>query len=95
TGTHVHLLTVQKVLSCLATSITHQGLGAGTAILRYGVDIADKENLPGWLEASLKGYNLYKKLGFQDFDSFTFDLSKYGGEGGWPIMGMLRPARQN
>ncbi|KAL2369360.1 hypothetical protein RJ035_001358 [Blastomyces gilchristii] len=40
----------QKVLSCFATEIAHQGLGAGSAMLQYGVDIADKENLPGWLE---------------------------------------------
>ncbi|OJD17032.1 hypothetical protein AJ78_02827 [Emergomyces pasteurianus Ep9510] len=82
-------------LSSLATSIAHQGLGAGSAMLKYGVEIADKENLPGWLESSLKGYTLYKKFGFQAFESFTFDLSKYGGEGERPIVGMLRPARQN
>ncbi|EER40217.1 predicted protein [Histoplasma capsulatum H143] len=53
------------VLGCLATKIAHQGLGAGSAMLQYGVDIADKENIPGWLEASLEGHNLYKKFGFQ------------------------------
>ncbi|KKZ63274.1 hypothetical protein EMCG_00257 [[Emmonsia] crescens] len=82
-------------LSSVATDIAHQGLGAGSALLKYGVDIADKENVPGWLEASVKGYNLYKKFGFQEVDSFTLDLSEYGGEGERSIIGMLRPARQN
>ncbi|KLJ05407.1 hypothetical protein EMPG_11126 [Blastomyces silverae] len=82
-------------LSCFATEIAHQGLGAGSAMLQYGVDIADKENLPGWLESSLKAHNLYKKFGFEDVDSFTFETSKYGGEGGRPIFGMGRPAKQN
>ncbi|PGH28818.1 hypothetical protein GX50_08447 [[Emmonsia] crescens] len=89
------LLTAHKVLSSLATDIAHQGLGAGSAVLKYGVDIADKENVPGWLEASVQGYNLYKKFGFQDVDSFTLDLSRYGGEGERSVIGMSRPARQN
>ncbi|PGG98680.1 hypothetical protein GX51_06687 [Blastomyces parvus] len=82
-------------LSCIATNIAHQGLGAGSAMLQYGVDIADKDNLPGWLEASQQAHNLYKKFGFEDVDSFTLEFSKYGGEGERPIFGMARPQRKN
>lgn len=64
-------------------------------MLQYGVDIADEENIPVWLEASLEGHNLYKKFGFHDAESFTLDLNKIGGEGERPIFGMLRLPTQN
>ncbi|ODH48255.1 hypothetical protein GX48_05655 [Paracoccidioides brasiliensis] len=82
-------------LNVLTTDTAHQGLGAGSAMLKYGIEIADRENLPTWLEGSQKGYPLYRKFGFEDVDRFAFDLSKYGGEGERVLVGMLRSAKQD
>ncbi|KAK4129147.1 N-acetyltransferase-like protein [Parathielavia appendiculata] len=55
-------------LSLLACSPTRQRLGAGSALLKWGVDLADSLGLPSRVEASPAGYRLYKKFGYEDVD---------------------------
>lgn len=55
-------------LGILACSPTHQGLGAGSALLAWGRELADKEGLTTWLEASPQGYPLYRRFGYEDVD---------------------------
>ncbi|PGH07095.1 hypothetical protein AJ79_06373 [Helicocarpus griseus UAMH5409] len=82
-------------LSVLVTDPAHQGIGAGSALMKYGLDIADREKIPSWLESSRKGYPLYRKFGFQDTKRFTFDLTRYGREGKSDAVEMVRPQREN
>lgn len=52
-------------------SLAHQGKGVGSALLRWGTELADGEGeggLPVWLEASPEGYGLYRKFGFEDVE---------------------------
>ena len=56
------------VLSLLATDPTRRGLGAGSALVRWGLELANKQQLPVYLEATPKGYPVYRKLGFEDLD---------------------------
>ncbi|KAK2741544.1 hypothetical protein FQN55_008299 [Onygenales sp. PD_40] len=81
------------VLGGIATLPAYQRLGVGSAIVKYGTDIADEANAPCWLEASPEGYPLYKKFGFEDKMQFTFDLEKYGSDYQNTCVGMWRPAK--
>lgn len=38
-------------------------------MLSWGTDLADRLQLPGWIEASTEGNSLYKKHGFYDYES--------------------------
>jgi hypothetical protein len=67
------------VLRLLACSPRYSRLGAGSALLRRGFELADREGLNTWLEASPAGYSLYKKLGFKDLDVQDLPVSKNWG----------------
>ncbi|KAH8897501.1 N-acetyltransferase-like protein [Thozetella sp. PMI_491] len=62
------------MLNILATSSKHRGLGAGSALVRWGTEFADKEGLPAFLNASPKGYPVYKKAGFEPIDVQDLNL---------------------
>ncbi|GAB1310616.1 Puromycin N-acetyltransferase [Madurella fahalii] len=55
-------------LSILACKPGRRRLGAGSALVRWGVELADELGLPCRLEASPVGYSLYKKFGYEDVD---------------------------
>ncbi|KAF9776760.1 hypothetical protein IL306_005024 [Fusarium sp. DS 682] len=52
-------------LEVICTNETWQGKGAGSLLLRWGVERADGDGLPCFLEATPKGKPLYEKLGFK------------------------------
>ncbi|EFX00190.1 gcn5-related n-acetyltransferase [Grosmannia clavigera kw1407] len=74
-------------LNILAAAPDRQRLGAGSAILRWGAELADAAGLPLWLEASPTGYPLYLRHGFVPVDVLDYSLVAYGGteEGNWGI----------
>lgn len=49
-------------------------------LLNYGIALADAEGRKVHLEATPEGERLYRKLGFQDVEVLTFDLSTWGGK---------------
>lgn len=53
---------------------THRNLGAASALLQWGVDLADHERIPAFLEASPHAYGLYKKFGFEDVEMLDVPL---------------------
>jgi predicted N-acetyltransferase YhbS len=55
----------------------HQRRGAGAMLVQWGLDLADKLQLPAFLEASDAGKKLYTILGFEPVHVEMFDLSKY------------------
>ncbi|KAL1867671.1 hypothetical protein Daus18300_006226 [Diaporthe australafricana] len=55
-------------LGILAATPNYPRLGAGTALLKWGCELADRENKTAWLEASPGGYPLYRRFGFEDVD---------------------------
>ncbi|KIV98087.1 hypothetical protein PV10_01775 [Exophiala mesophila] len=61
------------LLDLLQTDPKHQGRGAGSMLIKWGTDIADKMRLPAYLESSPKAYKLYQKHGFNTIDVFTMD----------------------
>ncbi|OCL10895.1 hypothetical protein AOQ84DRAFT_336738 [Glonium stellatum] len=68
-------------LHMLITLPEHHRRGAGAMLLKWGLDQADKAQLPSYLEASDMGRPLYEKLGYRPVKETFFDLSKYGSEG--------------
>lgn len=67
------------LLGILACKPGRQGLGAGSALVRWGLDLADSLGLPTRLESSAVGYGLYKKLGFEDVDVIDFNVTETWG----------------
>ncbi|KAK4451414.1 puromycin N-acetyltransferase [Podospora aff. communis PSN243] len=64
------------VLVCLPH---RQRLGAGSALLRWGTDLADSLGLISWLEASPYGYHLYKRHGYEDVAVIDFKVTETWG----------------
>lgn len=52
-----------NILACQTARHRH---GAGSALLGWGTDKADREGKPAYLEASPAGYPLYRRFGFAD-----------------------------
>ncbi|KMP06518.1 hypothetical protein DIZ76_014402 [Coccidioides immitis] len=76
-------------LAVLCTHPDHQGRGAGTVLLKYGLDIADKHGVESYLEASVKGQPLYERYGFEAITfpdgqpgRLEFDVGRFTGRGG-------------
>jgi GNAT superfamily N-acetyltransferase len=70
----------QVMLESLVTHPAHHRRGAGSLLLKWGVEEADKLGLIGYLEASEAGAPLYKKFGFEPIKTIIFDAKKYGGD---------------
>ncbi|KAL1843826.1 hypothetical protein VTJ49DRAFT_7177 [Mycothermus thermophilus] len=66
-------------LGILACTPSRQRLGAGSALMKWGVDLADRLGLPAWVEASPIGYGLYRKFGYQDVDVLDLNITEKWG----------------
>lgn len=68
-------------MELLLTHPDYQGKGCGSMILRHGLELADRDQLPCYIDSSPMGKALYEKLGWtldhkKDFD---YGLSYYFG----------------
>ncbi|KAH8785136.1 N-acetyltransferase-like protein [Diaporthe sp. PMI_573] len=66
-------------LGILAATPTRHRLGAGSALLKWGCELADRENKTAWLEASPAGYSLYRKFGFEPVEVADLKLTELWG----------------
>ena len=66
-----------KVLDILHTHPSHQNRGAGAQLVRWGTDLADRQHLQCYLEASPSGYPFFRKLDFHDVTEMEIDLNRY------------------
>lgn len=60
-------------------------------LLKWGAEEADRLGLESYLEASPEGKPLYEKSGFTTVDTFTVDMSKWGGPASHSTALMVRP----
>lgn len=62
-------------------------------LLQRFADLADKNGLESYLEATVAGYPLYKKVGFEVVELAAVDLVKWGDPVHKPYL-MVRKPRQ-
>ncbi|OOF98058.1 hypothetical protein ASPCADRAFT_205328 [Aspergillus carbonarius ITEM 5010] len=78
------------VLEFLATLPEAQGKGVGTALLKWGMEQADKRNARVYLEATTDGYALYRKFGWEELEVMEMDFTEFGGVGAQKWFAMMR-----
>ncbi|CAG8974598.1 hypothetical protein HYALB_00004396, partial [Hymenoscyphus albidus] len=72
-GKRPHLL-----LALLVASSKHRQRGAGSLLVKWGIEMSEKSGLPCYLQASEQGRRLYSHYGFRDIDTGEFNLSDFG-----------------
>lgn len=71
TGTDCHVIAVKP---------SYQRRGAGALLTQWGLDSAERAQLPVYLESSPQARKLYSKLGFQQVDKVIHEASSIGKE---------------
>jgi predicted N-acetyltransferase YhbS len=67
-----------------------QRKGAGTALIQWGIQLADIEGLSIRLTSTCHSIGLYRKFEFVELGQVTFDLACWGGEGDFTYYLMSR-----
>lgn len=75
---NIDLLYPCSVLDFLATLPSHRGRGIGSALLEWGIAIADTLHTRIYLEATHAGLPLYRKYGWKIVEQLVLDLESYG-----------------
>jgi predicted GNAT family N-acyltransferase len=78
------------VLALLVTAKQHRRQGAGSLLVKWGLDKQKETGLNCYLQASEQGRSLYRHYGFHDIDTVVFDLEKYGLTGVEKMTEMIR-----
>lgn len=81
-------------LNILATHPDHHRRGAGAVHLKWGIEQADKLDLPIYLDSSVLGRKLYERNGFKVVKDFPFDGREWGGRSKGEHWCMVRPAQR-
>ncbi|KAL5313868.1 hypothetical protein ACEPPN_018291 [Leptodophora sp. 'Broadleaf-Isolate-01'] len=80
-------------LTFVGTLPEHQGRGVGSMLSKWGVEKANVDNLPVYLESTIAASSLYRRLGFVALDGLSMVLPGNGPDGGKNIyeeVGMLK-----
>jgi len=80
-------------LRILATHPKHHRKGAGSLLLRQGLEKADRLNLPVYLDSARSGKALYERHDFVVTSDFPFDARQYGGRSEGKHWCMVRAKR--
>lgn len=78
-------------LKLLATLPNYHRRGAGTLLLKRGLEWADGLGLPVYLDAAVSGVALYERHGFHVVEQIPFDGTKHGGRSAGRHWAMMRP----
>lgn len=81
------------VLDFLATTPEHQGKGIGSMCLNWGVRKADALKWRVYVEATLEGYSLYHRMGWEPLEEVTVNYRQFGGDGTQTFVSMMRDPR--
>lgn len=65
----------KKDLDTLGTHPDYQRRGAGSMLVKWGCDLADKDGVAAYVDASKEGAPLYQKHGFVDFNPPDADVA--------------------
>lgn len=77
--------TQTKCLILLALNIlpSHQGLGIGSSLIKWGTDLADAEGAYSWVSSSHDGYRVFEKAGYVEVGRLSVRLDDFVEEGEW------------
>ena len=67
-----------RVLTNIKTREPLQKKGAGSLIIKWGLDQAAKEGVPAYLEAATQAKHLYEQHGFREISRQTVDCTQFG-----------------
>lgn len=70
----------------------YQGKGVGAQLMQWGMNVAEQLNLPVYLESTVEGVPLYKKLGFQTLSEgivFKPEITRVDKEVRAPLMAKM------
>ena len=70
--------------------VTQEEQGAGSLLVKWGLEEQRGTGLHCDLQASEQGRSLYSHYGFQDIDTVVFDLERYGLKGAEKMTEMIR-----
>ena len=75
-------------MELLVTDPDYKGQGAASLILQYGLNLADVDNLPCYIDATPEGKPLYERLGWElsYYEDFQYGMRYYFG---------IRPAQNS
>jgi GNAT superfamily N-acetyltransferase len=77
------------VLMHMVTHPAHRGKGAAGILIRWGMEQAERDGVPAYLEAGVMGKPIYERYGFvQVGELLEVDLKEGGGEGVFVICKM-------
>ncbi|KFY15947.1 hypothetical protein V492_01664 [Pseudogymnoascus sp. VKM F-4246] len=65
-------------LDTVATHPDYQRRGAGSMLVNWGCDLADKDGVSAYVDASKNGAPLYKKYGFVDYSPPGIEVAAMG-----------------
>lgn len=69
-------------MNTLAVLPEYQRMGLGMALMKRVLDVADDEGMGCYVEASSKGFGLYRKCGFKEVGRLEVDCERFvDGEG--------------
>lgn len=68
-------------MAILAVEPKFQRMGIGKKLLEWGLDMADREGLETFIEASPAGKPLYEKMGWRVVGFTDVDLRRWGWKG--------------
>ena len=81
------------MLNQVKTLPAQQRKGAGSLLLQWGMELADREGLKVCLEATPFGLRLYEKFGFETRAVVEHNVSMFGGPRSYVHTLMVRPPR--
>lgn len=55
----------------------HQSKGVGSALLKWGTDVADRNGVYAWVHSSDRAWKVFQKHGFQPLYTLDVDLDEY------------------
>lgn len=77
-------------LDFLATLPQYQGRGVASSMIRWGIEQATVRQAGIFLEATMDGYALYRKYGWEDVYELIMEYEPWGGKGSQKFMLMRR-----
>ena len=87
------LLIARKDLAAVGTATKYRRQGAASLCLEWGTRLADEKGLPGYVEGTPSGTNVYRKYGFEIVDRLKLELSPWNEKEFWNVC-MVRPAKK-